>query len=561
MWAKIRGRFALAVVAILILVFLGGVAVPTYRALKGWRAGRLMDDAETSLKKGSLVEAYQAARSAHGLDANNLRALRMLGDMYEGSGASEALAYRRSAAESTQANSDDCVAYLRAAIRAGRLDLADEFLNQIGAIERTDHKIAAIAADLYRMRGESEKARQLEKKTAESAEGGEKVVADLIRARGLLEAPDPSDRAVGRATLLKIGASHTLEAPEALRILASSSDRTEKETQELIRLLEMNSRAPASTLLLAKALQLELHPDWRGAVLEDAKKLWSGGTQEERLALAEFLAHHGDSEGVLALPPVRQGRAFLLRLDALARLQKWTTLREELALAANEKDPLDPFLVEVFQARVAQEMREFPMAQVRWKQAAAKAAGDPSKLEFLGNFAEKSGNRAVAMEAYRAMIKYPGAAVPGYLGLIRLAEKDGDTSQLRDIIGELARQLPKDPAPKNDFAYLNLLLRDQTDRSLKSAQELVAAVPERVAYRTTLALAFLRKNQPQDALRAYDGVPINWSTALPGWQAVWAAVLNANGNSDEARRIAALTDWNRLKPEERDLIRTLRAPR
>jgi tetratricopeptide (TPR) repeat protein len=559
--ARLKGRLALGLGLLVLLMLIGMASLPAYRALKRWRADQLMNGAEKSVERGSLVEAYQSARSAHGLDPINLRALRMLAEMYEGTGAREALAYRRSVAESAGATGQDRAAYLRVLIRAGRLDLADEFVRKMGVTGRADPVVAALIADLLRMRGQPEEARAVEDLAAASSVLGEKTTAELIQARGRLESPDPAERAQARATLLRIGASKVPEARDALRILAAAPDRTEKETREIIRLLEANPLNPAADFFLAKTLTLELRPDWRGAVLEEARKLWSGGTEEQRTALAEFLMRHGDAEGVLDLPVTRQGRAFLLRLDALARLGRWPTIREELVLASAEKNALDPFFIEVFQARVAQEMREISMADVRWKQAMSKAAGNPQKLEFLANFAEKSGNLPMAAEAYRSMVKFPAAAVPGYLGLIRIAEKRADVRQLRDVIGELSRQLPEDPAPKNDLAYLNLLLNDRIDDSLQISRDLVSALPDRAAYRTTLALAYLRKNESQKALAAYDETKIDWSAALPGWQAVRAAVLAANGQEEEARRLAASINWDRLKPQERDLVRTLRAPR
>ena len=559
--ARLKGRLALGLGLLVILMFLGLGALPAYRALKSWRADQLMNGAEKSVERGALVDAYQAARSAYGLDPNNLRALRMLAEMYEGSGAREALAYRRSVAESAGATGQDRAAYLRVLIRAGRLDLADDFVRKMGIGSRADPVVAALIADLLRMRGQPEEARAAEDLAAASSVLGEKTTAELIQARGRLESPDPAERAQARATLLRIGGSKAPEARDALRILAVAPDRTEKETREMIRLLEANPLNPAADFFLAKTLTLELRPDWRGAVLEEARKLWSGGTEEQRTALAEFLLRHGDAQGVLDLPVTRQGRAFLLRLDALARLGRWPTIREELVLASSGKNTLDPFFIEVFQARVAQEMREISMADVRWKQAMSKAAGNPQKLEFLANFAEKSGNLPMAAEAYRSMVKFPAAAVPGYLGLIRVAEKRADMRQLRDVLGELSRQLPEDPAPKNDLAYLNLLFEEKVDDSLQISRELVSALPDRTAYRTTLALAYLRKNESAKALAAYDETKIDWSAALPGWQAVRAAVLAANGREEEARRLAASINWDRLKPQERDLVRTLRAPR
>ena len=559
--ARLKGRIALAMVALLMLTLLAGASIPAYRALKGWRADRLMDQADGYLKKGSLIEAYQAAKSAHGLNPQNLRSLRTLADMYEGSGSAETLIYRRSVAENPKSTPEDQIAYLRVAIQAGRLDLADEFLKRIGIAGRTNPKIAAIAASLLRLRGETDKAKALEKETADKAQGSDKIEADFIRARGQVEATDPGERANGRHTLLRISSQNSPQGADARRLLISLADRTEKETQDLIRWIELDPKATTADRLTAKSLQLEIHPDWRNATLEEVKKMWANGTEEEQLALSEFLSHHNDPEGVLALPPIRQGRGLLLRLDALAKLKKWAAIRDELNKASEAKVPLDPFLADVFQARVAQELREIPMAEAQWKKAKSKASGDPRKLEFLANFAERSGNTPLASDAYRDMTRYPATAVPGYFGLIRIAEKNAATSELRDIMGELARQLPKDPAPRNDFAYLNLLMNDRLDDSLRTGSELVTTFPELPAYRTTLALARLRKNQPKEALAAYDGANINWSTALPGWKSVRAAVLAANNREDEARQMAREINWDRLKPEERDLIRTLRSPK
>lgn len=559
--ARLKGRIALGLVALLVLTLLAGASLPAYRALKTWRADRLMNQADACLKKGSLIEAYQAAKSAHGLNPQNLRSLRMLADMYEGSGSAETLLYRRSVAESSQSTVEDQAAYLRVAIQSGRLDLADEFLNKIGIAGRANPKIAAMAAGLFRLRGETEKAKALEKETAQKAQGGEKTEAELVQARGEIESPNPAERATGRATLLRIATRNDPHNLEARQLLLAAADRTEKETLELIRWIELDPKAPAADRLTAKSLQLEIHPDWRGATLEEAKKTWSGGTEEEQLALAEFLTRHNDPEGVLALPPVRQGRGLLLRLDALAKLKKWPAIRDELNQASDAKEPLDPFIADVFQARVAQELREIPMAEAQWKKAKAKASGNPRKLEFLANFAERSGNVPLARETYRDMTRYPATAVPGYFGLIRIAEKNSATPELRDIMGELVRQLPKDPAPKNDFAYLNLLMKDRLDDSLQTARDLVSAYPDLPAYRTTLALAYLRKNQPREALAVYEGTSVNWSTALPGWQAVRAAVLDANQQNEPARAVAQEANWDRLKPEERDLIRTLRSPK
>ncbi|MEY2852862.1 MAG: hypothetical protein RL549_1561, partial [Verrucomicrobiota bacterium] len=182
--ARLKGRLALGLGLLVLLMLIGMASLPAYRALKCWRADQLMNGAEKSVERGSLVEAYQSARSAYGLDPNNLRALRMLAEMYEGTGAREALAYRRSVAESAEATGQDRAAYLRVLIRAGRLDLADEFVRKMGVTGRADPVVAALIGDLLRMRGQPEEARAVEDLAAASSVLGEKTTAELIQARG-----------------------------------------------------------------------------------------------------------------------------------------------------------------------------------------------------------------------------------------------------------------------------------------------------------------------------------------------------------------------------------------
>jgi hypothetical protein len=52
----------------------------------------------------------------------------------------------------------------------------------------------------------------------------------------------------------------------------------------------------------------------------------------------------------------------------------------------------------------------------------------------------------------------------------------------------------------------------------------------------------------------YQDRSIDWNQALPGWQAVYTAVLGSNKKELEAKKMARTIDWQRLKPEERRLI-------
>jgi hypothetical protein len=60
------------------------------------------------------------------------------------------------------------------------------------------------------------------------------------------------------------------------------------------------------------------------------------------------------------------------------------------------------------------------------------------------------------------------------------------------------------PATENDLAYLNLLLKNEVDASGHIAEKLVREHPQMLAYRTTLALAYLRSNDAAGAKKASD---------------------------------------------------------
>ena len=79
--------------------------------------------------------------------------------------------------------------------------------------------------------------------------------------------------------------------------------------------------------------------------------------------------------------------------------------------------------------------------------------------------------------------------------------------------------------------------------------------PNRLAYRVTTALGYLRQHDPASALAQFKSpAPIDWKRTLPAWRAVYAATLLASDRNEEARDIIATIPRDRLNPQERALI-------
>jgi hypothetical protein len=122
---------------------------------------------------------------------------------------------------------------------------------------------------------------------------------------------------------------------------------------------------------------------------------------------------------------------------------------------------------------------------------------------------------------------------------------------------------PNDPAVQNDEAYLRLLLMDQAETERRkeevvNIEELGAKLVQRdqssLPHRTLLALARLRLGKFSDAMNAYGGIQVAPGALTPSALAVHAAVLAANGRSDDAATELREVDRKRLLPEEAALV-------
>jgi hypothetical protein len=106
----------------------------------------------------------------------------------------------------------------------------------------------------------------------------------------------------------------------------------------------------------------------------------------------------------------------------------------------------------------------------------------------------------------------------------------------------------------NRVAYYDLLLEKNVSANTTKAKELVAKYSDRLEFRVTAALAFLREHDAAAALAQFQGPPIEWAKTPPSWRAVYAAALRGNERDTAAREIIATIPMDKLSSEERALI-------
>jgi len=122
-------------------------------------------------------------------------------------------------------------------------------------------------------------------------------------------------------------------------------------------------------------------------------------------------------------------------------------------------------------------------------------------------------------------------------------------------MAKISARTPEDVNAADQLAYLNLLLNEDVDKNFATARKLAEQYPNRLSYRVTAALGYLRQHNAAAALAQFNApAPIDWKQTLPSWRAVYAAALLGTDRSEEAKKIIAGIPRDKLNSQEQALI-------
>jgi hypothetical protein len=374
-----------------------------------------------------------------------------------------------------------------------------------------------------------------------------------ILGKYFLNSGNTDDEVRGKTLLSEVANSDFRSARIALSLLARHPRLTEVEVRQIQGWLNLLPFSDGDRDFELVDLQLRLQPnretELMDALMTDAAK----ATNQRLMHLGRWLSRRGSLARVLEAIPKQRALTdhdlFLICADALAGLKKWDELDTWLQ---EKKLPLDEALAELYRARVAGELKRDKQKAYHWAQAQYHAANQPAVLSYVARYAQTIGESQEALKAYQQLAKEPAYSQEATLAAIQILQQKKQTRSLREFMHRLEETFPADALPKNDRAYLDLLLNENVAEARQVATKLVQTQPQMFAYRSTLALACLRAGDARAALEAYGGHQVDWAHVAPGWQAVFAAVLGKNGQTESAKKLAKMIDRERLLPEEVD---------
>lgn len=553
-WSVIA--FSVLAVGILVAVEFSSI----YNWAQGLRARRMAAKAEAEILAGNMEEALRKARTAYQTKPDEPSTIRIAAKVqrYAGQPAG-AVPLWRELLNLGAMGSEDRRPYAEDLLMSGSVAEAGveiENLIKDGAPDAAEYRLAARWAAIE---GNGDKARNFADKAIEldpqGAEG--RLLQGMLR----VSSGKPELRESGINTLLELGMEDSREGLEALRQVGVLRGLPAEAAAKVVPLIERHALATEQHRILAFNLGLELNPAEREERLDAAVKKYREAPPAARCAFGMWLNAHSEYERNLTLFPVEEAfkrqDMLLLSLDALAGLKRWSEIERILEM----KDvPLYTAIRELYLARAAEEMGSMTVAKLHWQRAHLAASASPVHLKEIASYAEKCGRTDQAEIAYRSLSANATTARMAMEALLRIARNRGDIDAVRDLLRTMRARWPHDDAVKNDLAYFSLLSGKDVDASFAVARELVNRSPRSLPHLTTLALAAIRKNDPVGAMSVYRGLNIPWDKIATSQRAVYAAVLGANGRSEEAARQVAALRWDELQPEERELVKQWRTP-
>jgi hypothetical protein len=577
-----RKRKRLVIVLVLLLgLVLGAVfgGRPAMHAIKAWQARRHADKAFELMEKEQWNEARKEATAAYQLWPNEPEAIRAIARFLSRTRQPAALEFwdlleKKSRLTRTDLTDEASIALLAGDDTRAKRAITALLSGKNGGPKPMDHLLAAQLA--IRQGAGIEAHDALQKIFADpKASGREKLQAALLEIA--ISAGSEAWRTEAWSWVKNLSEAQDATGLDALMVFGQTLLTSEKIPEnfpiaplELAQKLEAHSLARAPQKLVAVDLRIREQKEARDELIAKAIEQFKNGEPEETAALATWLNGKGEFQRQLDAIPLQKAiqsrELFLQHLDALGGLGRWKEIKD---LLDRDTFPLDPVVQKMYLARTNAQLDEKAASENNWQRALETAHGDPAKLIMLAGYAEKNGALEVARAAYDEAAAESPRLRGAHQGRLRLAQATREAKRIHGVLAEMLAIWPNDPAVLNDEAYLRLLLMGQRpmngsqrpeletaeiEKIEETAAKLVQRDPSSLPHRTLLALARLRLGKFSDAMDTYGNIQVARGALTPSALAVHAAVLAANGRSEDAAAEMRDLDRTRLLPEEAVLV-------
>ena len=419
----------------LVILVIAGIfgGKPLIHEIKHRRSNSLAQQADLLVnekKASAAVDKYSAALE---IEPSNVHANYGMARLLTAAGMVNAFSHWNVVFSENGGNDGDRLEAARLAIFLKKDDLVGKYLNPVlshSPVPLEAVRLAAIFAD-----AQHQEAEVLQFGRAYLQNKPDDGAMSLMLARHLQASPDPQAVKEARPLLWTALRSGGETVPEAIQRLAIQPDLSTNEVRELLAsLVKFPTNDPNAAQLLKMQVEARLTPQAKDEVT--AKVLAESSQSPEKFLIAcRWLSQQGLYADVLQIlkgdRALQSPELFQLYTDAMSRSGQWNELD---AFLNKGPLPIDPVRSAVFRARTAMQVGDGPRAQLRWQEALTQAGSTPDMLKYIGTYAEAVGAWDRALQAYQVLVKDPKFTRVAYEGMIRIAERQGDTQGLRKLM-------------------------------------------------------------------------------------------------------------------------------
>jgi predicted Zn-dependent protease len=533
---------------------------PARTRLRAWRSTQVVADAETALQANNYMEAHRKVQLGLQLAPRSLPVHSVAARLYTTLGQPDALAHWQVVVSMPGAGLKDRYAYIDAAIRFLRQDLALEELALLAPTEsrsveylRRMVRLQVSGGDFMTAVGLAREAQSLDPKDNE---------LEFLLGVALLRSGNPEWTAEGRRLLLSIALSSGTRQPLAASTLLSYGSLTAVEGRQIARSLERRSDLSFSDRLMVSGFRLTADSETRETAVAAVAEDVAPSTDAERIEYVNWC---------LGVAAPRAARKFVeslqttnsslmaLRLEAVARMEDWTAFDQTLQIDTKN---LDPILMTGLKAWRQSRFGEADKSAETFRLAISMATelkGQVSaeRLIWLASTADRASQPLVAIQAWEPLLLNRNMTAQAGRMILENSAKANRLEPAHRALRELLRYAPGDMAVQQTYAQSMLVLNRDLEEAAKVAFSLHKSAPDQVVWRILAAFAHFRKGQPAEGLDLLEMEGIDLETLDPRLQVMVALIRNAAGQRESARALARIIPPERLREEERALLVTI----
>jgi cellulose synthase operon protein C len=524
-----------------------------------WQEHKLMRQSHVAFDKNDLRWAAMAAQRAYAVDPKSADACRTLAVIAEKQNSAEAIEWRRRVVALEPGSMPDRTALVESALRFEQPAIAAEALAQVPSAQQNDARYHSTAAHLALTKHDFAAAEQHFEAAVRLAPNDPRSQLELAECQ--LRSGDRGKREAGRALAERVKSDPRVRL-DALRVLINDAVhwRRDSVSVELAKELDALPAATFADRLVALGILHSLNdPDFSAALT----RLEGESTQSPEKAAKLITWMNSQRLALLAidwskrLPPEMLGSIqFRFALaDAYVRLRDWTSLKTMLQRGSwGRGEPVRRAL----QAKAARETGDDIGFEKNWVAAVAAAEGDPERLKLLQAMAFRWSWPDKGTAVLWMLAENPAARREALEALYRHYAEQRDTAGLYRALSRLVAVMPHDPAVRNNFAQISLLLKAETFRARGIARELHAAHPHEAAFASTYAFALFESGDVKGAVKVMSQLTPE-QLHDPSIAAYYGILLAAAGQNDAATEYFAVAEKAKLLPEEEELVARAKA--